>query len=261
MYLFGGLANDSEDPKGNVPRYLNDLYTLDLRYGSANLTWDVPATYGSPPPPRESHTACYYDPGGKPQLIIYGGMNGARLGDVWILDLRKKSFMSLVSFKKYLYSICNCHKIVNLNHSIAYLVSYTWYRPTLQGIPPLPRSLHTANTIGHRMYVFGGWVPLTMDESKPDGQEKEWKCTNTLACLNLHTMAWEPLALETFEDANPRARAGHSSVVIHTRMYVWSGRDGYRKAWNNQVSGYFKFLINRNQEFNAFQRPFFENFA
>jgi hypothetical protein len=23
---------------------------------------------------------------------------------------------------------------------------------------------------------------------------------------------------------------------VDTRVYVWSGRDGYRKAWNNQVS-------------------------
>jgi host cell factor len=41
-YMFGGLANDSEDPKNNIPRYLNDLYTLDLRYGSNNLQWDYP---------------------------------------------------------------------------------------------------------------------------------------------------------------------------------------------------------------------------
>lgn len=48
-------------------------------------------------------------------------------------------------------------------------------------------------------------------------------------------MAWEPLAMEVFEDAIPRARAGHCAVAIHTRLYIWSGRDGYRKAWNNQV--------------------------
>lgn len=36
-------------------------------------------------------------------------------------------------------------------------------------------------------------------------------------------------------DALPRARAGHSAVVINKRIYIWSGRDGYRKAWNNQV--------------------------
>lgn len=28
---------------------------------------------------------------------------------------------------------------------------------------------------------------------------------------------------------------GHCAVAIHTRLYIWSGRDGYRKAWNNQV--------------------------
>ena len=42
--------------------------------------------------------------------------------------------------------------------------------------------------------------------------------------------------METLEDALPRARAGHSAVAIHTRLFIWSGRDGYRKAWNNQVS-------------------------
>jgi len=53
--------------------------------------------------------------------------------------------------------------------------------------------------------------------------------------LCLDTMIWEPLAMETLEDALPRARAGHSAVAIHSRLFIWSGRDGYRKAWNNQV--------------------------
>lgn len=42
--------------------------------------------------------------------------------------------------------------------------------------------------------------------------------------------------MEVFEDAVPRARAGHCAVSINNRLYIWSGRDGYRKAWNNQVS-------------------------
>lgn len=41
--------------------------------------------------------------------------------------------------------------------------------------------------------------------------------------------------MESYEDAVPRARAGHCSVAINNRLYIWSGRDGYRKAWNNQV--------------------------
>ncbi|KAF8766626.1 Host cell factor 1 like protein [Argiope bruennichi] len=200
VYLFGGLANDSDDPKNNIPRYLNDLYTLELR-GNA-MMWDIPHYNGQPPPPRESHTAVAYGKNEKhSRLIVYGGMSGCRLGDLWQLDIE----------------------------------TMTWSKPVVQGLSPLPRSLHSATLIGYRMLVFGGWVPLVMDDNKAATHEKEWKCTNTLASLNLETMTWEPLAMDGFEDAVPRARAGHCSVAINNRLYIWSGRDGYRKAWNNQV--------------------------
>jgi len=45
VYLFGGLANDSDDVKTNIPRYLNDLYTLELKT-NGTVAWDIPATYG-----------------------------------------------------------------------------------------------------------------------------------------------------------------------------------------------------------------------
>ncbi|XP_071226791.1 host cell factor 1a isoform X4 [Salvelinus alpinus] len=219
--LFGGLANDSEDPKNNIPRYLNDLYTLELRAGSSVVGWDIPITYGVLPPPRESHTAVVYTEkeSKKSHLIIYGGMSGCRLGDLWTLDID----------------------------------TLTWTKPSVNGTAPLPRSLHSAITITNnnlfgyclllislsashcRMFVFGGWVPLVMDDVKVATHEKEWKCTNTLACLNLDSMAWESVLMDTLEDNIPRARAGHCSVSINSRLYVWSGRDGYRKAWNNQV--------------------------
>ncbi|XP_041810185.1 host cell factor 1a isoform X1 [Chelmon rostratus] len=202
-YLFGGLANDSEDPKNNIPRYLNDLYTLELRAGSSVVGWDIPITYGVLPPPRESHTAVVYTEktSRKSRLIIYGGMSGCRLGDLWTLDID----------------------------------TLTWNKPSVSGTAPLPRSLHSATTITNKMYVFGGWVPLVMDDVKVATHEKEWKCTNTLACLNLDTMCWETVLMDTLEDNIPRARAGHCAVAINSRLYVWSGRDGYRKAWNNQV--------------------------
>ncbi|XP_072422618.1 host cell factor 1-like isoform X1 [Chiloscyllium punctatum] len=202
-YLFGGLANDSEDPKNNIPRYLNDVYILELRPGSGVLSWDNPITYGVLPPPRESHTAIIYTEKTlkKSKLVIYGGMSGCRLGDLWTLDID----------------------------------TLTWNKPNVNGVSPLPRSLHSATVIGNKMYVFGGWVPLVMEDVKVATHEKEWKCTNTLACLNLDTMTWEPVAMETQEDNLPRARAGHCSVAINSRLYIWSGRDGYRKAWNNQV--------------------------
>ncbi|KAI4901575.1 hypothetical protein NFI96_012098, partial [Prochilodus magdalenae] len=202
-YLFGGLANDSEDPKNNIPRYLNDLYTLELRPGSNVTGWDIPITYGVLPPPRESHTAVVYTEktSKKSRLVIYGGMSGCRLGDLWTLDID----------------------------------TLTWNKPGISGTAPLPRSLHSATTITNKMYVFGGWVPLVMDDVKVATHEKEWKCTNTLACLNLDTMTWESILMDTLEDNIPRARAGHCAVAINSRLYVWSGRDGYRKAWNNQV--------------------------
>ncbi|KAK1799661.1 hypothetical protein P4O66_006210, partial [Electrophorus voltai] len=202
-YLFGGLANDSEDPKNNIPRYLNDLYTLELRPGAGVVGWDIPITYGVLPPPRESHTAVIYTDktNKKSSLVIYGGMSGCRLGDLWTLDID----------------------------------SLTWTKPAVMGTAPLPRSLHSATTITNKMYVFGGWVPLVMDDVKVATHEKEWKCTNTLACLNLDVMLWENILMDTLEDNIPRARAGHCAVAINNRLYVWSGRDGYRKAWNNQV--------------------------
>nr|XP_012135197.1 PREDICTED: host cell factor 1 isoform X1 [Megachile rotundata]XP_012135198.1 PREDICTED: host cell factor 1 isoform X1 [Megachile rotundata] len=202
VFLFGGLANDSEDHKNNIPRYLNDLYTLEL-LPNGQTAWDVPQTHGHAPPPRESHTGVSYSDSktGKTCLVIYGGMSGCRLGDLWYLDVD----------------------------------SMTWNKPMVHGPIPLPRSLHTATLIGHRMYVFGGWVPLVVDDVKVATHEKEWKCTNTLACLNIETWTWEQLTVDTLEENVPRARAGHCAIGMHNKLYVWSGRDGYRKAWNNQV--------------------------
>lgn len=203
IFLFGGLANESDDPKNNIPKYLNDLYILETRGNySVNAKWLIPKTYGESPPPRESHTGVSYvcKNTGQLNLLIYGGMSGCRLGDLWLLDID----------------------------------SMTWTKPITKGRTPLPRSLHSATMVGNKMYVFGGWVPLVVNDSKA-ATEREWKCTNTLAVLDLDSMNWEDITLDTVEENVPRARAGHCAVGIQSRLYVWSGRDGYRKAWNNQV--------------------------
>ncbi|OTF72803.1 Kelch domain containing Galactose oxidase-like protein [Euroglyphus maynei] len=210
IFLFGGLANDSDNPKQNMPKYLNDLYVLELK--NSIYQWDMPSCTGEPPTPRESHTAVAFTPrnGPGPKLLIYGGMSGFRLGDICILDIP----------------------------------TMTWSKIDPSGSIPFPRSLHTATVINQKMYIFGGWVPvscntdstLSSEKLGQHHQEKEWKCTNTLACLNLDTMHWEFNSSEISDDVNvPRARAGHSAVAIGSRLYIWSGRDGYRKAWNNQV--------------------------
>ncbi|XP_054271937.1 host cell factor 1-like [Macrosteles quadrilineatus] len=201
IYMFGGLASTCE--KTN-PGYLNDLYVLDLQ-PDGNVIWNIPRTSGPVPPPRESHTAVTYtDSAGYNKLIIYGGMNGNRLGDLWTL---------------------------HIDHMC-------WTKEIVRGQVPLPRSLHTSTVIGHRMFVFGGWVPLISDDRNSESiycNEREWQCSNTLACLNLETMMWEELQTEAKREDLPGARAGHSAVAINSRIYIWSGRDGYKKAWNNQV--------------------------
>ncbi|EEB16668.1 hypothetical protein, conserved [Pediculus humanus corporis] len=205
VYLFGGLTREdlyqNSKEENPTPMYLNDLYTLKL-CPDGSVMWDKPKTYGEPPSPRESHSAVgYTDKEGKSRLIIYGGMCGRRLGDVWSLDIE----------------------------------TMTWSQPVLFGSVPLPRSLHTASLIGHKMFIFGGWVPL-VDENRDENQEweheKEWKCTNSLGVLNLETLRWEDYQIG---ENRPRPRAGHCATVVRNRLYIWSGRDGYRKAWNNQV--------------------------
>ncbi len=107
-------------------------------------------------------------------------------------------------------------------------------------------------------------MPLILDENKNNsGAEKEWKCTNTMGCLNLETLSWELLGTDVFEDSLPRARAGHSAVQINNRMFVWSGRDGYRKAWNNQVSskGIFLFPLLRFMVSDIFKMIFLHFFT
>lgn len=78
-HSYTSLTN--EPPSCHFCRYLNDIFTLEIREGMS-LQWVCPTIEGPCPTPRESHSAIAY--GSK--LIIFGGMNGRRLGDCWMLD-------------------------------------------------------------------------------------------------------------------------------------------------------------------------------
>jgi len=54
--------------------------------------WEQPITRDTPPIERESHTCISYrgQLENRTKLIIYGGMNGQRLGDLWNFYLGKK---------------------------------------------------------------------------------------------------------------------------------------------------------------------------
>lgn len=181
---------------------MNDFYVIDFSAAPANLQWQKPETHGTPPCPRESHTAVLYENDNMNVMIVYGGMNGSRLGDVWYLDLN----------------------------------TYTWTEMKGSHLHrPTARSLHTSVLIGHKMYVYGGWIPLA-DPPSAEQVEKEWKCTSSLGCWDILKGDWDAIFLHTYEeDATPRGRSGHCAAAVGSRMYIWSGRDGYRKAWSNQV--------------------------
>ena len=59
------------------------------------MAWDLPVVTGTPPPPRESHTCVAFGDkdGRRPRLIIYGGMSGCRLGDLWQYDVGERHFV------------------------------------------------------------------------------------------------------------------------------------------------------------------------
>lgn len=71
-------------------RYLNDLYALE--YKNNNCAWEQPMIRSTLPAERESHSCVFYrgQIENRPKLIIYGGMNGHRLGDLWSFHLGMK---------------------------------------------------------------------------------------------------------------------------------------------------------------------------
>lgn len=213
-------------------RYLNDLFTLQLIPGSGVGSWQVPITFGPAPPPRESHTGIpWVDTSGREKLIIYGGMCGCRLGDLWILDIGKEELLMRLgcgwkfwlSINRFwsrnptgldLRLVCklvfclvlatpgeSCKLCCTAARSLGggvqsryqgnwgkemmgknrnplhgcniFADTMNWSNPAIGGAPPLPRSLHSATLIKDRMFVFGGWVPLVIDDFKGGGQHEK----------------------------------------------------------------------------------------
>jgi catechol 2,3-dioxygenase-like lactoylglutathione lyase family enzyme len=67
---------------GDGGTFLNDVWALNLAGGP---TWEKLEPKGAPPTGRREHSAIY-DPIGD-RVIVYGGFDGVRRGDVWSLKL------------------------------------------------------------------------------------------------------------------------------------------------------------------------------
>jgi hypothetical protein len=85
------------------------------------MLWYPPAVSGEVPPGRSGHTATLV---GKTDLVVIGGVRGSKwVNTVYVLDVDR----------------------------------WDWSAPKIQGVPPKPRSYHTATAISdRRVVVFGG---------------------------------------------------------------------------------------------------------
>lgn len=90
------------------------------------VAWDIPITYGVLPPPRESHTAVVYTEkdNKKSKLVIYGGMSGCRLGDLWTLDIGKMGCGLSSSLRAK--PVCCAFSVGSAGRRNVLLCSFSW---------------------------------------------------------------------------------------------------------------------------------------
>lgn len=123
-----------------ILRYMGDFYELELQSVSGVRGWSIPETKGGGPSARESHTAVSNTGLGSPKLYIFGGMQGCRLNDLWQLDLGR--------------TVENGYQKLSEGKSIKMfflsLDTMVWSTPQMRGLPPIPRSLHSATVIGNK---------------------------------------------------------------------------------------------------------------
>ena len=139
IYMFGGVAIPYPEKTGEEKlEYLNDLYSIKVPtlHGSKR-NWTVPETHqGTPPSPRDLHTAVSYQPNyGSSKL--HGGIHKNRpLRDVHVFEID----------------------------------SSTWSEPVVHGFPAFCRFMHTSTLVDETLYVFGGSVPNSSQKTKCSDQ-------------------------------------------------------------------------------------------
>lgn len=147
---------------------LNDVHFLDL----STFVWTQPAVSGEVPCARTMHSAAHTDT----QLIVFcgGGCGPTSVSDtaVYVLDARLR----------------------------------TWTAHLSRGDAPTARQAHTMNTIGRRVFVYGG-----MDGGVFFGDVFVW---------DLDTHVW---TCPDVAGPIPPPRASHSAVSVGTLLYVYGG--------------------------------------
>ncbi|ETK90127.1 hypothetical protein L915_06031 [Phytophthora nicotianae] len=183
VYMFGGRTKQGVSDQLLTLR-LSRVRTDRDAHGSVDATvaWEEfgPREEGAVwPSARDGHSMCLTPSSGNhaPRLIVFGGngqLNDDRMNDVWLFDLEKR-----------LWTVLQC-----------------------SGDIPPPRSYHTAHTIGEFLFVFGGRIAESEDDS--------------VYILDIATTEWFKVPIPSDHTLTPRA--WHSSVLTDAgKLFVLGG--------------------------------------
>ncbi|CAN6468812.1 unnamed protein product [Victoria cruziana] len=221
MYIFGGNHNG---------RYLNDLQVLDLK----TLTWSTLEpkmaieSQESPSPaslaPCAGHSLIAW--GNKILLVAGHGKDSSESVTVKAFNLQASTWSFLKTYGKP--PVSRGGQSVTLVGSslvifggedqkrsclndlhILDLETMTWREIDTVGLPPPPRSDHTAAVHADRyLLIFGGGSHTA--------------CFNDLHVLDLQSMAW---STPTVQGIIPIPRAGHAGVTVGQNWFIVGGGD------------------------------------
>ncbi|KAJ7088560.1 galactose oxidase [Mycena crocata] len=211
-WLFGG-CDDKECSR--------DIFCFDTE----TMQWSRPETTGEIPPPSRAHTATLVDR----KIVVYGGGQGSTYYDsIYILDTvtrrwsrptvtgptpppRRAHTGVLYHGKIYMFGGGNGMTALNdvWTLDVTNVSKLRWEELQTSGRKPSHRGYHTANLIGNIMIVVGG----------SDGKD----CFNDIWCLNLDTLRWTKLLVET-----PHRRLSHTATQVGSYLFIIGGHDGQR---------------------------------
>ncbi|KAF7373327.1 hypothetical protein MSAN_00542200 [Mycena sanguinolenta] len=191
-WLFGG-CDDKDCSK--------DVFCFDTE----TMQWSRPETVGETPPPSRAHTATLVDR----KIVVYGGGQGSTYYDtVYVLDTVTRRWSC-----PNIYMFGGGNGMTALNDvwtlDVSNMGKMRWDELQTSGRKPSHRGYHTANLIGNVMIVVGG----------SDGKD----CFNDIWCLNLDTLRWTKLVVET-----PHRRLSHTSTQVGSYLFIVGGHDGTR---------------------------------
>ncbi|KAI0689382.1 galactose oxidase [Cytidiella melzeri] len=222
-----------------------------LCFNTDTMQWSSPTTLGEVPPPCRAHTATLVDK----RIVMFGGGEGPLYyDDVFVLDTVTRQWQhpklgppkptsppgtpradhvqinpeehepptippprrahTAVLYRGRIWVFGGGNGTQALNDlwtlevgSSAAVERMRWELIQTGGKKPSPRGYHTANLVGNVMVVMGG----------SDGRE----CFSDIWCLNLDTLQWSQVKLQT-----SFRRLSHTATQVGSYLYIFGGHNG-----------------------------------